>query len=778
MLTPEQIAEMDKVTGWGNIPTQPVMDVQSSQTAPTVSRADEVRQKIAEARKATELKATQDQMTKGPGHNVVKKTLGAVAPTDTSNLDAAQTIPEAFKGFFKDVFANTTKMNDTRGDMGSTINNSADLVNKGEQTVPEAVVQTIASSAKEAAKNFISPVVVGAKHIASAVGDIVTAGREAQKRADDQAIASGTLKPQDALSNKPHFEDQLKTLASQAVDAIITERDRQKALNPDRKDVIDLYKESSPRTKANLKAVTDSAQAAMDFYGGVQGAKTIADLTVGGASKVGEFVDNTKAKIQRKAIDTLETKYQELSGATKPNINKLEKGQKITGLKNAAGTEGKTPERILAENGIIPKSEGTKLRTTEQSQEFVKRTEPLQEINNAAIKSMSKQVPSINLEEQRKAALEIANTTFNKDAGIAKGLAKEINQEYDDLIAEYGDSIPIDKLNDIKIARGKTVFDTTRPQLNSANNAIRKVAQKTVEDLAKANGYTEVAQMNRHIGDMLDAAKFLEGLNGTTVSGGKLTRLAAGMIASSAATSIPAKVAAAVGGDYVAGLLIDVSVSSPIKRLILRNLEVNDPKSFIIAQKWLADQGVLRDTYLALPAPVKGATTIVDPNLGTIPVAPKGMNVDFPFSKNAIKTDLGTAAENINRTSSVSTGSVEMDSLKAMEEVKQNLISDIRAQLASGGTKAQPVAELKTAELTGLVNKFVKDFTPADIKIIQADPSIYDKFTELVKKSYGSTKTVNGHNLLQRIVGQQIKGVRPITTPEPTYTINKKGMGM
>lgn len=758
MLTPEQIEEMDKVTGWGNIPTQPVMDIPftSEQTTPTISRADEVRQKIAESRKVTD---------------------SSYKP-DMSNLEAAQTIPDAFKGFFKDVAFNTTKMNRARGDMGSTIDNSADLVNKGEQTVPEAVVQTIASSAKEAAKNFISPIVVGAKHIAGAVGDIVTAGREAQKRADDQAIAAGTLKPEDALSNKPHFEDQLKTLASQAVDSIIEERNRQKALNPGKKDAIDLYKESSPRTKANIKALTDTTQAAMDFYGGVQGAKTIADLTVAGTSKVGDFVENTKSKIQNKAVDSLETKYQELSGTTKPNIKTLDKNKKIVDLKNAAGTEGKTPERILAENGIVPKAENSKLRTTEQAQEFIKRVEPLQEINNAAIKSMSKKVSSVNLEEQRKAALEIANTTFNKDAGIAKGLAKEINQEYDDLIAEYGDNIPLDKLNDIKIARGKTVFDTTRPQLNSANNAIRKVAQKTVEDVARSNGYTEVAQMNRHIGDMLEAAKFLEGLNGTTISGGRLTRLAAGLIASTAATSIPGKIAAAVGGDYIAKLLIDASVSSPIKRLILRNLEVKDPKSFLIAQKWLADQGVLRDTYLALPAPVRGATTVVDAKLGTVPVAPKGMSADFPNSKNVIKTDLGTAAGNINRSDSISTGSIELDSAKAMEEVRQNLISDIRAQLAAGGTKAQPIAELKTAELTGLVNKFVKDFTPADIKIIQADPSIYDKFTELVKKSYGSSRTVNGHNLLQRIVGQQIKGVKPMTIPEPTYTINKKGMGM
>jgi len=721
MLTQEEIDAMDKVTGWSSVPTVPVANTQQQPTtinSPVVSRADEVRQKIAEARKLKD---------------------GSYQP-DTTNLDNAQTVSEAFKGFFKDVAFNTTKMNKTRGDMGSTIQNSADLVNKGEQTIPEALVQTIASSAKQAAKNFISPITVGAKHIAGAVGDIITAGREAQKKSDAQDIAAGILKPENALSNQPHFEDTLKHYASLAVDEIVAERDRQKALNPDNKDVIDLYKESSPRTKANIKALTDTAQATADFYGGVKGAEQTANIIYGTAGKTMELVNNTKNSMQTKAVNSLEDKYNELSGTTKSNRKLRDKVEKVTGYKNAAGTVGRTPQRVLAENGIVPELEGTKLSTLKQAEDLKTSAEPLNVLNKENLANISKRVPQVNLNEQRKLALKEADSVFNRDSGVADSLIKEINGEYDSLIAKYDENIPLDKLNDIKVARGTTLkYDSLRPHLGGANDIIRKTAQNTIENVAEKAGYSDVAQLNREIGDILEASKFLAKLDGTTVKGGQITRLAGMIIGASSQTGIVGKIAGALGGDMAAKMLINASVAGPVKRLLLSRLQQTDPKAYTAALIWLKENGQLKDIRLALPPASAPAKTI------------KTTGKVFTAKEN------GDIYAGVDRAQSVAGESPEMMGAKAIENLKSNMLSDLRAKLATGGGMRPPIAENKTSQLTDMINKFVKDFTPADVKKISNNKLIYDEFTQEVFNSVSKKGSkLSGHELLGKILDKGI----------------------
>jgi hypothetical protein len=120
----------------------------------------------------------------------------------------------------------------------------------------------------------------------------------------------------------------------------------------------------------------------------------------------------------------------------------------------------------------------------------------------------------------------------------------------------------------------------------------------------------DVAQLNREIGDILEASKFLAKLDGTTVKGGQITRLTGMIIGASSQTGIVGKIAGALGGDMAAKMLINASVAGPVKRLLLSRLQQTDPKAYTAALIWLKENGQLKDIRLALPPASAPAKTI------------------------------------------------------------------------------------------------------------------------------------------------------------------------
>jgi hypothetical protein len=66
----------------------------------------------------------------------------------------------------------------------------------------------------------------------------------------------------------------------------------------------------------------------------------------------------------------LESKYTEWSSGTKPGKKYINKVTQKTEMMNKAGTEGKTPMRTLAENGIVPETKGVKFNTFDQAGEY------------------------------------------------------------------------------------------------------------------------------------------------------------------------------------------------------------------------------------------------------------------------------------------------------------------------------------------------------------------------------------------------------------------------
>ncbi len=343
--------------------------------------------------------------------------------------------------------------------------------------------------------------------------------------------------------------------------------------------------------------------------------KAASDVINKTSSKI-ESILNAPADLAKKLVQSragvaekqLEDKYVELFEGGSPSKQKqFFNTQKATEAKNAAGTEGTPPQRTLAEAHVIPKQEGNKIKTLEQADEFRATASPFQKINRTALQEIEKTVPKVNLLDQEEKAVALIKTPRNINEGTAKSLEKEIRSEYSDLRSHYGDDVPITVLDDIKSARWKPIkfdkFNANRPLLGDANYAIAKTAQKTIENTASSVGAEDIAQVNRHIGDIMEGAKYLEGLNGRTIKGGGLDKLALKGAGFLLGNSIPAKIAGYFGGEAVANMIIANKISGPIQRMILKNIESKEgPAALKATVKWIEEQRAAR---AATPAPLQ-----------------------------------------------------------------------------------------------------------------------------------------------------------------------------
>lgn len=327
------------------------------------------------------------------------------------------------------------------------------------------------------------------------------------------------------------------------------------------------------------------------------------------AKPITNKVEQTAAKVvdsaKNNAVKELERTYDELlNGQSLSKAKKYKKSVEVTDLKNKAGTTGTSPATTLAEAGIIPKQSGNKLNTLDQAEELRSTTKPLKETNAQALKELE------TITEPTNISLIESNAIRNIMKGSGTDLAKEdavtkIKKSFDASRRSNGDNISLSLQDSLKSSHwDATKFDTAVPQLDrDVNYAIAKAYQKNIESVASKAGYEEVAQLNRHIGDKLEAAKFLEGLHNKIIRGGSLTKLVYGTVGSTIAKSPLGKVLGFVGGEAVANLLVSTKIAGPFKRLLLKNIERQDPVAYTKALKWLEERGMLRDTQLALPAP-------------------------------------------------------------------------------------------------------------------------------------------------------------------------------
>ena len=313
------------------------------------------------------------------------------------------------------------------------------------------------------------------------------------------------------------------------------------------------------------------------------------------------------------AVNSLEDTYQDIALGRSQSRKVSEKAARVTQYKNKAGTVGRTPERVLAESGIVPDYEGTTFTTNAQADKLLEQTKPLHEVSRRALKEVSYSTEPIATQSLEAKAIAKARSAENIASGDASTLVQKIKKEFAKYRSDYGDNINILDLDEIKSARWKKKgFSLTKADKLSGDvdYMIAKVAQETIEETAAKAGHMDVAQLNRDIGDILEATKTLRNLDGKKVLYGRMgkymTRLG-GTIIGASTGGVPGGLAGMAGGEMMARMLTSNSIASPTKRMILKQLERTNPKAYTDTLLWLQKQGLDRELRLLLNPASEGA---------------------------------------------------------------------------------------------------------------------------------------------------------------------------
>lgn len=383
-------------------------------------------------------------------------------------------------------------------------------------------------------------------------------------------------------------------------------------------DKYEKWKEKNPVAARNLEATVNIAA----LFPGAKITGEATSVAKGAAKELADVASSAGKKkllssVER-SVDSLEAKYVELfTGQSPTKQKKFKIAQDVTEIKNLAGTQGIPPQRVLAEAGVIPKQDGARLSTLTQAEEFRNRANSLQELNQKVLQEAELHVPRTNLRDVEVKAIQKVrdsnNTSSAKDQMIAK-----IQQEFSSARSEYGNEVPLTVMDKIKSSQWKaTKFDSTVPQIDrDVHYAIGNAYKEAIESSAKAAGADDVAQLNRNIGDIQEAAKFLEGLNGKTVKGGRTLNISSRIIGATigAQSGVLAAIIGGAAGDATASLLISNYVAGPVKRLLLRQIKQENPIAYEKAAKWLADKKIYRDELLQLPAAGASGAPVIPPS--------------------------------------------------------------------------------------------------------------------------------------------------------------------
>jgi hypothetical protein len=335
----------------------------------------------------------------------------------------------------------------------------------------------------------------------------------------------------------------------------------------------------------------------------------ISDIARPVTSKVDEGIAKVTNSAKDNAINQLEQTYDDLfKGQSPSKAKKYKRSVDSVEFKNKAGTEGVAPARVLAEAGEVPKLSGNRLDTLEQAEDFRKKVQPLKDTNVKALEELDLSVePSMLRTIQNDAISNIMKGNLTPE--LEEAAINKIKKSFEATRNKHGDRLGLKLQDELKSRHwDATKFDTAVPQLDrDIQYAMGKAYQKNIERVADRSGYKEIAQLNRHIGDQLEAAKFLEGLNGKAVRGGSLTKLVYGAVGSTFGTTALGKILGLLGGEAVANILMNLKISGPVRRMLLKNIQKKDPAAYTRALKWLQDQGLARDLDLSvqkrLPAP-------------------------------------------------------------------------------------------------------------------------------------------------------------------------------
>lgn len=300
------------------------------------------------------------------------------------------------------------------------------------------------------------------------------------------------------------------------------------------------------------------------------------------------------------AIDDLEQSYRDIAENRIPTKRKLNQTDKATTLKDNAGTDGRTPQRVLAESGVIPEHNDMTFTTHQQADNIRNEVVHLSNANRKALGEVEQATQPILTQK----LFDRAESRINAGNGTASDKKKMIAAAKQELLG-LGEEVKITQLDAEKSAQwSKVKFDAAVPQLQrDYHYHMAKAMQEEIENVAKEAGHNDVAQINREIGDQLEAAKFLDSLDGRKVMNGQIGKhflRLSGTILGSGAGPL-GSISGALGGEAVSRMLASHSILSPVNRHLLRDLEAREPEVYAKVIEWIKQQQEARSSRLALP---------------------------------------------------------------------------------------------------------------------------------------------------------------------------------
>jgi hypothetical protein len=347
-------------------------------------------------------------------------------------------------------------------------------------------------------------------------------------------------------------------------------------------------------------------------------AKTAPKAAGAVTEKVGMAVAPMIGKAQQREITWLADRYREVATGAKPTRKILQKSE----------ARGKDPAQFLAERNIRPDVRDGKVVSAEQADKLHASADPLNEHLDLALAEIEQGIPRLKMADLEEVAVRSVRTDSNIAKNIADKLEDDIRAEFATYRKNYGEEAGITQVQAIKKGKwSRAPFDSTKPLQGDVNYAIGKAAKEAIEKAVPEDAFS-VRELNSHIGDILDAEKFLRSLDGRTVKGGRLGkyfgRTFGAMIGSNAGPL--GTFFGTLGGDAVIEVLQRSTFSSPLKQLILRNLQKANPAEYQRVLDYMRKAGLERETRPLLPAPKPGPIL----NEGRpIPVLPPGRSGDY-----------------------------------------------------------------------------------------------------------------------------------------------------
>jgi hypothetical protein len=188
----------------------------------------------------------------------------------------------------------------------------------------------------------------------------------------------------------------------------------------------------------------------------------------------------------------------------------------------------------------------------------------------------------------------------------------QIEKEFNSITDKYGQDISYETLQELKKAYwNQTNFskrDVEGSMENAKNYIIGSAARNQIERGMVKGGFEDGAQLNRDIGDIYNAADFLDAIDGKRLP---TPEWANSLPFAVAAGAIPiAGPAGAVGGWWAGRQVVNVVRSNTVApwttRALFEYYKAADPESYLALLKQM-DEMDIEDAQKLLPAPGQSA---------------------------------------------------------------------------------------------------------------------------------------------------------------------------